>query len=159
MISSKLTWYFCLFDGVSRHFQQYFSSLMLWVRVSIKARRTTLCDQVCQWFATGRWFFPGPTLSSTNKTDRHDITEILLKVAWNTIKQTKISCQFWRYHHYCPFSPLKSHVVIDEVFGAQKKCTQNIYDLCFWQFKRFHSVGNKCVPMYYCHFVMKTCCL
>jgi hypothetical protein len=27
-------------------------------------------------------------VSSTNKTDRHDITEILLKVALNTIKQT-----------------------------------------------------------------------
>jgi hypothetical protein len=30
---------------------------------------------------TGRWFSPGPPVSSTNKTDRHDITEILLKVA------------------------------------------------------------------------------
>jgi hypothetical protein len=29
-------------------------------------------------------------VSSTNKTDRHDITEILLKVALNTIKQTNI---------------------------------------------------------------------
>ena len=28
-------------------------------------------------------------VSSTNKTDRHDITEILLKVVLNTIKQTK----------------------------------------------------------------------
>jgi hypothetical protein len=28
-------------------------------------------------------------VSSTNKTDYHDITEILLKVALNTIKQTK----------------------------------------------------------------------
>jgi hypothetical protein len=27
-------------------------------------------------------------VSSTNKTDRHDMTEILLKVAFNTIKQT-----------------------------------------------------------------------
>jgi hypothetical protein len=27
-------------------------------------------------------------VSSINKTDRHDITEILLKVALNTIKQT-----------------------------------------------------------------------
>jgi hypothetical protein len=27
-------------------------------------------------------------VSSTDKTDRHDITEILLKVALNTIKQT-----------------------------------------------------------------------
>ena len=34
---------------------------------------TTLCDKVCQWLATGRWFFPGPPVSSTNKTDRHDI--------------------------------------------------------------------------------------
>ena len=32
--------------------------------------------------------FPDPPVSSTNKTDRHDITEILLKVALNTIKQT-----------------------------------------------------------------------
>ena len=36
-------------------------------------------------FATGRWFSP---VSSTNKTDRHDITETLLKVALNTINST-----------------------------------------------------------------------
>ena len=30
----------------------------------------------------------GTLVSSTNKTDRHDITEILLKVALNTINQT-----------------------------------------------------------------------
>jgi hypothetical protein len=36
----------------------------------------------------GRWFSPGPPVSATNKTDSHDITEILLKVALNTIKQT-----------------------------------------------------------------------
>jgi hypothetical protein len=33
-------------------------------------------------------FSPGPPVSSTNKTDSHVITEILLKVALNTIKQT-----------------------------------------------------------------------
>jgi hypothetical protein len=37
---------------------------------------------------TGRWFYPGPPVSLTNKTDRHDMTEILLKVALSTIKQT-----------------------------------------------------------------------
>jgi hypothetical protein len=37
---------------------------------------------------TGRWFSPDPPVSSTNKTDRYDITAILLKVASNTIKQT-----------------------------------------------------------------------
>jgi hypothetical protein len=31
--------------------------------------------------ATGQWFSPGIPVSSTNKTDRHDIAEILLKVA------------------------------------------------------------------------------
>jgi hypothetical protein len=30
-------------------------------------------------------FSPGSPVSSINKTDRHDITEILLKVALNTI--------------------------------------------------------------------------
>jgi hypothetical protein len=42
---------------------------------------TTLCDKVC---ATGRWFSQGTPVSSTNKTDRHDITDILLKVALTT---------------------------------------------------------------------------
>jgi hypothetical protein len=32
------------------------------------------------------WFSLGNPVSSTNKTDRHDITDILLKVALNTIK-------------------------------------------------------------------------
>jgi hypothetical protein len=34
---------------------------------------------------TGQWFSLGPPVSSINKTDRNDITEILLKVALNTI--------------------------------------------------------------------------
>jgi hypothetical protein len=38
---------------------------------------------------TGRWFSHGTLVSTTNKTDHHDITEILLKVALNTINQTK----------------------------------------------------------------------
>jgi hypothetical protein len=39
-------------------------------------------------FVAGWWFSPGTLVSSTNKTDRHDITEILLKVALNTITLT-----------------------------------------------------------------------
>jgi hypothetical protein len=38
--------------------------------------------------ATGKWFSPGLPVSSTNKTYHHDITEILLKVALNTVRQT-----------------------------------------------------------------------
>ena len=61
------------------------SPLMLWDRLPLRAMCTTLCDKVCQWLAVGRWFSPGPPVCSTNKTNCHDITEILLKVALNTI--------------------------------------------------------------------------
>ena len=44
--------------------------------------------KVCQWLATGLWFSPCTLVSFTNKTDRHDIAEILLKVALNTITLT-----------------------------------------------------------------------
>ena len=49
---------------------------------------TTLCDKVCQLLATGQWFSLDPPVSSTNKTDHHDIAEILFKVVLNTINQT-----------------------------------------------------------------------
>jgi hypothetical protein len=47
------------------------SSTRSWRRVF----DTTLCDKVCQRFATGQLFSP---VFSTNETDRH-ITEIMLK--------------------------------------------------------------------------------
>jgi hypothetical protein len=62
------------------------SWLMLWVRIPLRVRCTTLCDKVCQWLAAGRWFSLGTPVSS-NKTNRHDIAEILLKVALSTINQ------------------------------------------------------------------------
>jgi hypothetical protein len=65
---------------------QCLSPLMLWVWVPLMMRCTTLCDKVCQWLAAGWWFSLGTLVSSTNKADLHDITEILLKVALNTIR-------------------------------------------------------------------------
>ena len=60
---------------------------MLWARTQFRwgVLDTTLCDKVCQWLATGRWFSPGSSVSSSIKTDHHEITEILLKKALNTI--------------------------------------------------------------------------
>jgi len=52
---------------------------------------TTLCHKVSQWLATGRWFSTGTPISFTNKTDPHDITEILLKVELKTIQPTNQS--------------------------------------------------------------------
>jgi hypothetical protein len=52
---------------------------------------TSLCDKVCQWFAAGRWFSPYSPVSSTSKTDHHDITEILLNVALNNTNKININ--------------------------------------------------------------------
>jgi len=65
---------------------QCLSPLTLWIRIPLRRSvlDTTLCDKVCHWLASGRWFSPGTLVSNTNKTDRY-ITEILLKVALNTL--------------------------------------------------------------------------
>jgi hypothetical protein len=47
-------------------------------------------DKVYQLLAHGRWFYPGIPASSTTKTGRHDIAEILLKVALNTIVMVNV---------------------------------------------------------------------
>jgi hypothetical protein len=40
-----------------------------------------------QLLAHGQWFSPGTPASSTTKTGRHDIAEILLKVALKSINE------------------------------------------------------------------------
>ena len=47
-------------------------------------------DNVCRRLVAGRWFSMGTPVPSTNKADRHDIIEILLKVALNTIALYKL---------------------------------------------------------------------
>jgi hypothetical protein len=47
-------------------------------------RLAAASNKVYQLLAHGRWFSPGTPASSTTKTGRHDIAEILLKVALNT---------------------------------------------------------------------------
>jgi hypothetical protein len=50
-------------------------------------RLAAASDKVYQLLAHGRWFSPGTPASSTTKTGRHDIAEILLKVALSTKNQ------------------------------------------------------------------------
>ena len=89
--------------------------LTLWVRIPlIRVLDTTLCEKVCQWLATGRWFSP---VTSINKTDRHDITEILLKVALNTFNQT---------------NPIKRHPIRDHVGSHIFKRTTNNKPTISW---------------------------
>ena len=92
--------------GSWMHMQQVPITLKLWVRIPFQrgVPCTTLCDKVCQFLATCRWFSP---VSSTNKSDRHDIAEILLKVALNTITLTPhftsvVDQQQLSYHSMLP---------------------------------------------------------
>jgi hypothetical protein len=51
-------------------------------------RLAAASDKVYQLLAHGRWFSPGTPASSTTKTGRRDIAEILLKVALSTKNQS-----------------------------------------------------------------------
>ena len=63
----------------------------MWVRARLCKLQITRCirlarlavasDKVYQLLAHGRWFSPGTPASSTTKTGRHNIAEIMLKVA------------------------------------------------------------------------------
>jgi len=53
-------------------------------------RLAAASDTVYQLLAQGRWFSPGTPTSSTTKTGRRDIAEILLNMALNTKNQNKI---------------------------------------------------------------------
>jgi hypothetical protein len=63
---------------------------MAWVRARLcklqwHTRLAAASDKVYQLLVHGRWFPPGTPASSTTKTGRYDIVEILLKVALSTI--------------------------------------------------------------------------
>ena len=51
-------------------------------------RLAAASDEAYQLLAHGRLFSPGTPVSSTTKTGRHDIAEILLKMTLNTKNQS-----------------------------------------------------------------------
>jgi hypothetical protein len=70
--------------------------------------------------AHGRWFSPGTPASSTTKTGRHDIAEVLLKVVLNTKNQIKSNLIKWREITFTPYSfciiVLHSHLLSIFIF-------------------------------------------
>ena len=70
---------------------------------------TTLCDTICLWLAAVRWFYPGTTPSTINKTDLTDVTEILLKLTLDTI--TLNLCNQDLLHVKYQFSRLLKRIV------------------------------------------------
>ena len=105
---------------------------------------TTLCDKTCQWLVTGRWFSPGTPVSSNNKTNDHDITEILLKVALNIITPYpnnyiyyQATCMIQTYYIYLWYvllqmdfsshlilhvSPFDKSLILTTKFLSRKQC-------------------------------------
>ena len=79
-------------------------------------------EAVCQWFAAGRWFSPGTPVSSTNKTDRHDITEILLKVALCTIPLTTERRRYMLWYSFNIGCILLYLIVLFDVFVESSTC-------------------------------------
>ena len=57
-----------------------------------RCTRYNKCDRVYQRLVPGEWFSFGTQVSSTNKTDCHNITEILLKVTLKNITPNSIPC-------------------------------------------------------------------
>jgi hypothetical protein len=54
----------------------------------IISRLAAASDKDYQLLVNGRWISVGTPASSTTKTGRHDVAEILLKVALNTKNQS-----------------------------------------------------------------------
>ena len=54
---------------------------------------TDICGTSCNPFSI-ECFFPATSVSSTNKIDCHDISEILLKVALNTITSSNPTSEY-----------------------------------------------------------------
>jgi hypothetical protein len=63
----------------------------------------SVCPVACQWSVV----FSGYSVSSTTKTCRHDIAEVLLKVA--LITKNQINLRF--FNTYEGFSPLSSIIL------------------------------------------------
>ena len=62
-----------------------------------------------------KWFSLGTPVSATNRADRHDKTEVLLKVALNTIKQQT--------------NQSKILLVLGKLYGIVLMCRVHDYDI------------------------------
>jgi hypothetical protein len=83
--------------------------------------------------AHGRWFSPDTPVSSTTKTGRHDIVEILLKVA---LKHQQSKNHYYqnpdrpdKINQQTPNPNKQSNIRITTVYWLDKCCTQNKYGL------------------------------
>jgi len=98
-------------------------SPLMWVWIWIRVMCTTLCEKVCQWIPTDRWFSPGLPVSSTNKTDRHDITTncIVFGLTWSGLKPLIYSTWCEQTNHY----------TTNWVANFERKCLRFIFQFIY----------------------------
>ena len=81
-------------------------------------RLAAASDKVYQLLVHGRWFSPA---SSTTKTGRHDIAEILLKVALSTINQIKSKSNHLQNEYLFSFRSGYQKITFPKVFFFPKE--------------------------------------
>ena len=153
---------------MSQHISKVLCYFIYWLTIAplsyiirILPRRgaldTTLCDKNCQWLADGWWFSRGTSVSSTNKTDHHDIAEILLKVALNTITLT-LSCIFRKiltnliwfiWQHFLEDTDYLWKIHCNKDFKGSECDEMETWRELYWVRKGYHwfSLGEECDEM------------
>ena len=116
---------------------------MAWVRARFCksqkgcTRLAAASDKVYQLLAHGRWFSTGIPDSSTTKTGRHDIAEILLKVVLKNKNQINLYAR-----------PIYSYMTV--VYTPMCLFYVLLYASPFYSYMSFYILVCA-VPIYYCH--------
>ena len=103
-----------------------------------------------KWLVTGRWFSPGTPVSSTNNTDHHDVTEILLKVTLNTInlpppikkKNNKKTRQPVFEYLLAPVKDLTMVNVVLRTTLPIQHCYSYVFNNTFWKSQTTWTLSN-----------------
>ena len=139
------------------NFKHWGARMAQWIRSLDLTTHTSLspnCKIGCTWLKAasdnswpvawkGRWFSPGSPFSSTTKTGRHDIAEILLKVALNT----KIQIQTLNKYT----SKFKINIYVLSIYNLNKKPILSLNYLLY------HTQANLYTLTSNCDFIISVC--
>jgi hypothetical protein len=102
----------------------------LWVRISINARCTPLCNKICQWLATARWFSPGTPVSSIKKNDciMYYYRFLLFAIYMNQVPEKLHVLDPWPHNtEFCFIPSTQNHFIITKCFHDHAELTEGEY--------------------------------
>jgi hypothetical protein len=104
----------------------------LWARIPLRrcVLDTTLCNNVCQCLRQIGGFLQVLRCPQKYKTDRHDITEILLKVALNTINKPNHQIYIYCCSIFPMWSTIYQLLTIELSINSGKNVFIPILDFC-----------------------------